>query len=48
MAGDSCPIRRDPDDGGDLPCIFDECGWYDREAGVCAVLAISQVLRRLC
>ena len=48
MSGDYyCPLKRNPEDGGNVPCFLDDCAWYDREVGVCAVLAIGRALRRL-
>jgi len=41
MAGDYCPLQHDPDDEGLLPCLLEDCAWYDPSARVCAVLAIS-------
>ncbi len=50
MAGDYCPLQRDPSDGGLLPCILDDCAWYDPDVGLCAmrafVIAIGWERRR--
>jgi hypothetical protein len=40
MARNYCPLIR-RDDGGLCACLTDDCAWFDRGRGVCAMVAIA-------
>ena len=44
MARNYCPLIR-RDDGGLCACLTDDCAWFDRKRGVCAMVAIAREIR---
>ena len=44
MARNYCPLIP-RDDGGRYACLTEDCAWFDRERGVCAMVAIAREIR---